>query len=63
MREKGRQVRGDDHGCAKLTAEVVRAIRERYTSGGITQKELGAEYGVGRANVSLILSRKIWQHI
>jgi hypothetical protein len=63
MRSKDRQVRGDDHGQAKVTAPVVRAIRDRYAAGGVTQRTLAAEFGIARNTVSVILSRKIWRHV
>lgn len=54
---------GEDHAMAKLTTAQVVAIRERYAAGGVSQRALGAEYGVGQQEISLIVRRKHWGHI
>jgi hypothetical protein len=48
---------------AKLTEVQVRAIRERYAVGDISQAALGEEYGVTRMAVSAIVSRRSWKHV
>lgn len=45
---------------AKLTAELVGEIRDRYASGHVTQSELGREYGVTRSAIGLIVNGKNW---
>jgi hypothetical protein len=75
---KGRQARGRLHGFAlhperiargeraskaKLSAKDVRAIRERYTAGGVTIRALGAQYGISHTSVRYIIVRKNWRHI
>lgn len=55
--------KGVDHGCAVLTEAQVLDIRRRYAAGGITQRELGAEYGIDQTAVSMIVLRKNWKHI
>lgn len=54
---KGRQRprRGELHGRARLSDLQVRLIREEYDRGGITQRELGRKYGVGKSQVSNIV--------
>jgi hypothetical protein len=52
---------GERNNHAKLTADVVRAIRER--SKHVSMTALGKEYGVTTANVSAIVNRKTWKHI
>ena len=47
----------------KLTAEQVRAIREEYAAGKITQKILAWKYGVTRRNISYILNRHTWKSV
>jgi hypothetical protein len=47
-----------DNGRAKLTRTQVREIRRRGRSWTMTA--LGAEYGVSRGNISLILQYKTW---
>lgn len=52
--------RGEKHPLAKLTWEQVREIRERYAAGGITQRELGAEYSVSRERVGELVRGSGW---
>ena len=61
--EAGRQAKGVDVGNAKLTEEQVLEIRRRYAAGGVFQRELGDEYGVTNALISLIVRREIWTHL
>lgn len=59
MRRKGRLVnrRGEAHGCAKLTAAQVEAIR---SSSG-TNTAIAKTFGVGRTTISEIRLGKTWQ--
>lgn len=57
------QARGEKQGCAKLTANNVADIRQRYRNGGITQRELGEEYGVSQVQIGRIVNRKWWRHL
>jgi plasmid maintenance system antidote protein VapI len=41
----------------------VRAIRQRYAVGGISQYALAAEFGVNVANINMIVNRKAWAHV
>lgn len=54
---KGRQVAqaGELNGWAKLTAEQVVAIRERYAQGNTSQKVLGAEFGVTQSCIGRLV--------
>ncbi len=56
-------VAGIKHPMAKLTEAQVIQIRKRYTAGGISQRALAAEFGVGPSHVSMIILRKTWKHI
>ena len=60
---KARRPRGSRQHAAKLTEGQVLNLRARYEAGGITQKQLAEEYGISRALVSVILTRKAWKHI
>lgn len=60
---KGRQSRGEQRPLAKLTDADVLAIRRRWDAGGVMQKDLAAEYDIGRSVISEILSRKMWKHL
>lgn len=55
--------RGQSHSAAKLTDAQVIEIRKRYAQGGILQKELAAEYQIGRPVICEILSGKMWKHL
>lgn len=48
---------------AKLTVDQIRAIRARWMHGDITQKDLGALYGITQPTVSQIVLRKIWRQV
>ncbi len=58
MYGKGR--RGMENPNAKLTSEQVEVIKGRYAEGGITQRQLGALFGVNQSVISLILRGKAW---
>lgn len=60
MIQKGRDLhfRGEQHGRCKLTDAQVAEIRERYAAGGVTQIQLGAEFGVAHSQISRIVTRK-----
>ena len=55
--------RGENHSRAKLTKSQVLEIRTRYSDGGVTQKELAMEYGVGSSTIGEIVNRRNWTHI
>lgn len=57
----GRCPQGEAHGRAKLTAENVRYIREKYSSGEYMQKELSAMFGVSRPLISHIVTERHWK--
>lgn len=56
---KGRTRMG--RGNARVTAEQVAAIRERYAAGGIRQLDLAAEYGISNQAVSMIVRGETWR--
>jgi hypothetical protein len=62
---KGRSAdrKGEKHNLAKLTETQVREIRGRWLSGGITQVELGIEYGISDSTINKIILRKTWKHL
>lgn len=62
-RRRGPSVLEEEYPNAKLTAMQVREIRTRYASGGITQRELAAEYKVDRTNVQHVIHRRTWRHL
>ena len=58
-----RAARGERVGSAKLTAPEVRAIRERYTAGGITLQALADEYSVARSSIYRTVHSQRWAHV
>jgi hypothetical protein len=51
--------RGEQHGCAKLTADQVRAIRLDPRP----QRVIAADYGMKQPQISSIKRREAWGHI
>lgn len=56
----GTDNRGERHPMAILNKKDVREIRKRYSSGGVTQEALGAEYGVGQTTISRAIRMDAW---
>lgn len=59
----GRTARGQQVGTSKLTDDQVRAIRNRYSAGGLSRKELAADYGVTPTMIGYILQGRSWRHV
>lgn len=55
--------RGEALPQARLTSEDVVNIRQRYASGGMSQRALAREFGVSRSAVCDILRRRRWRHV
>lgn len=53
--------RGQGHGMAKLTADQVQSIRDRYAAGGVKQSDLAVEFGILQQQVSRIVRRTSWR--
>jgi hypothetical protein len=51
--------RGEKHGMAKLTAEIVKEIRKSSDMGTV----LALRYGVSHSTITDIRHRRIWNHI
>lgn len=62
MVRKGRAARGADCHSAKLTAEDVARMPDRYAAGEST-KQIAESHGIAMLTVSRILSKKIWRHV
>lgn len=58
MANKKRTRNGERRPQAKISDADVKAIRKRYTDGGISQAKLAREYGVTQSAISLIVSSK-----
>jgi len=64
MTSRNRQANGETNGRAKLTANQVLEIREKYeTLENCTQSALANEFGVTRQTISHIIHNKTWTHI
>jgi hypothetical protein len=51
---------GEDNGRAELSAEQVRAIRDRYDATDATYSDLADEYGVTSAHIGRIVREERW---
>ena len=64
--QKGRMVNyrapGEKHPAAKLTDEDVLAIRLAVEA-GVLQRDLAAQYGVARSQISRIVNGRRWSHV
>lgn len=60
MANKGRRPMGEDHHSAKITLEVAKEIRERYSDGGVSQRRLAEEYRLSQSTIWQILNNEIW---
>ena len=54
---------GEDHSLTRLSNDQVRDIRKSYSSGGVTQKILAAQYGVCKSTIANIVKRRTWGHV
>lgn len=57
------RARGERHPRAKLTEEVVLAVRAEYAEGQTTQTQLAEKYGISRSAVSSTLIGRNWSHV
>jgi hypothetical protein len=60
---RGNQPKGIAQAHAKLTEKDVIEIRERYSAGGITLKELAKEKSMHLSGIWFVISRRNWKHI
>lgn len=58
-----RLTRGEQVNTAKITADIVKQIRQLYESNALTQVELAAKYNLTQGTVSKIVLRKTWKHV
>lgn len=55
--------RGDHHSCSKVTGEMVRDIRNRFSDRLTPLAYISREYGLSAMSVSDILRGKTWKHL
>ena len=53
--------KGETHGMAKLTKELVEEIRNKYIPYKVMQKDLAIEYGVSKRTIQAIVRKEIWK--
>lgn len=63
MVQKGRQVRGEKNGPAKLTSPQVMSIRREYACGNTTYSKLAIKYSIHRGTIQQIILGKSWRHL
>lgn len=55
--------RGEKNAKAVLSNDQVAEMRVKYAAGGVTQKDLAAEYGVHQTTVSLLVRREHYREL
>jgi len=55
--------KGEQKPFSKLQTHQIKQIRTSYSNGGITQRELGIQYGICQQTVNRIIHRKTWRHV
>lgn len=58
---RNRKQSGEQSTCCKLTSGQVHEIRRRYSTGGITIKQLATEYGISPSQTSRIVHNETWK--
>jgi hypothetical protein len=58
-----RVARGSKQPGAKLSESIVAELRRRYKEGGVTYRELAAEFGVYVTVVQKAVTRATWAHV
>lgn len=58
-----RQARGEDHGSARMTEEIVLELRALYATGKYTYQELQGMYGFAYGTVWNAINRVSWRHV
>jgi ribosome-binding protein aMBF1 (putative translation factor) len=58
-----RVARGERCKQAKLTADMVKRIRESYANGGVSQRALGREFMVSQSAIHNVLRARSWMHV
>lgn len=59
--DRGRQPKTESHWNVKISADDVRKIREKYSAGGVYQKDLAVEYGISTSQANRIITGKRWK--
>lgn len=57
----GLKNKGEGNGQSKLNWEIVTKIREEYSLGNFTQKELAKKYNISKTQIYMIVSNRQWR--
>lgn len=60
-RRNNNDLSGENNPNSKLTYEIANEIRERYSKGNITYKEIALEYNINKGYVGYIINYKVWK--
>lgn len=63
MGQANKAMPGEKNPSAKLNANRVREIRQRYAGGGETYVTLAEAFGVSPAAIRFVVTRRTWQHV
>ena len=55
--------RGERNGKAKLTDDTVREIRQLYTTGNYSQRQLARLFNIGKSTIGAVTLHQAWEHI
>lgn len=58
-----RSLMGDEHSNSKTNSTDVIKIRELHRLGDMTNREIGAKFGLTKGHIKQIVSRITWKHI
>jgi hypothetical protein len=60
---RGRWLHGEEQRNARLTDAMVRDLRRRYASGGVTMASLAVDFGVSQPTICNTINRLSWRHV
>ena len=63
MRKKGRASKGEHRPNSKLKAQDVIEIRNKYSTGKYTTRQLATEYSMDHGNIGGIIRKLTWKHV
>jgi hypothetical protein len=55
--------KGVKNSQSKLTEQQVLEIRELYSNGKYSSRQLAKEYGMNKSSISSVINRKTWKHM
>ena len=59
----GRKPKGEGHGNAIYSETTIKAIKEEYAAGGVTQRQLSEKHNVKLPTVQAVISGRMWKHV